>query len=65
LVDRNNPRPDRRTTLFWKPGIVSNGYKKTELVFYSSDVQGKFQIKIEGITEAGIPFYTTSFLDVQ
>ncbi|MCG2418994.1 TonB-dependent receptor plug domain-containing protein [Aequorivita sp. F47161] len=65
LVDRNNPRPDRRTTLYWKPSIVSNGYKKTELVFYSGDVQGKFQIKIEGITEAGIPFYTTSFLDVQ
>jgi hypothetical protein len=65
LVDRNRSREDRRTTLYWKPDIVSNGFKNAEVNFYTSDEKGKFQIEIEGITETGIPFQTTAFLQVE
>lgn len=65
LVDRNRNREDRRTTLFWKPNIVSNGYKNANVTFYTSDDKGLFQIEIEGITDKGIPFYTTAILVVE
>ena len=65
LVDRNRSREDKRTTLYWKPNIISNGYKNAEVTFYTSDEKDRFQIKIEGITNTGIPFYATSILEVE
>ncbi|SRX56110.1 TonB-dependent receptor plug domain-containing protein [Aequorivita sp. CIP111184] len=65
LVDRNRSREDKRTTLYWTPNVVSNGYKNAEVNFYTSDEKGSFQIEIEGITDTGIPFHTTAFLEVE
>ena len=65
LIDRNRSREDRRTTLFWKPNIVTNGYRNAEVSFYTSDEKGRIQIEIQGITETGIPFYKTDFLEVE
>ena len=65
LVDRNRSREDKRTTLFWKPNISSNGYKNAEITFYTSDEKGRFQIEIEGITNSGTPFHSTEMLIVE
>ncbi|MDP2686120.1 MAG: TonB-dependent receptor plug domain-containing protein [Aequorivita sp.] len=65
LIDRNRSREDYRTTLYWKPNIVFNGFKKPIVTFYTSDEKGTFQIEIEGITETGIPIHTTAFLEVE
>ena len=65
LVDRNRDREDRRTTLYWKPNIISNGYKNAEVTFYTSDDKGRFQMEIEGITNTGIPIHTTAFFEVE
>lgn len=65
LVERNRSREDKRTTLFWKPNISSNGYKNAEITFYTSDEKGRFQIEIEGITDTGIPIYSTDILTVE
>ncbi len=65
LVDRTRSREDRRTTLYWKPINVSNGYKNAEVNFYTSDEKGKFQINVEGITDTGIPFHATAVLEVE
>ena len=65
LVDRNRNREDKRTTLFWKPNISSNGYKNAEITFYTSDEKGRFQIEIEGITNSGTPFHSTAMLMVE
>ena len=65
LVDRNRSREDKRTTLFWKPNISSNGYKNAEITFYTSDEKGRFQIEIEGITNSGTPFHSTAMLMVE
>ena len=65
LVDRNRSREDKRTTLFWKPNISSNGYKNVEITFYTSDEKGRFQIEIEGITNSGTPFHSTEMLIVE
>ncbi|MEH6765330.1 MAG: TonB-dependent receptor plug domain-containing protein [Aequorivita antarctica] len=65
LVDRNRSREDRRTTLFWDPNIITHGYQNATVNFYTSDEKGRFQIEIEGITDTGIPIYSTDMLTVE
>lgn len=65
LVDRNRSREDKRTTLFWKPNIITQGYQNAAISFYTSDEKGRFQIEIEGITNTGIPIHSISFLEVE
>ncbi len=64
LVDRNRTKIDKRTTLYWNPKIVTRGYSNPNLTFYSSDETGTYQIEIEGVTDLGIPFHSTSYLKV-
>lgn len=46
--------PDYRTLLFWKPNIVvdDNSY---DFEFYTSDVEGEFEILVDGFTTYGKP----------
>ncbi len=64
-IDRNRTQADYRTTLYWKPKITANATQNELLTFYTSDDSGRFRIEIEGITDGGIPFYKTSYLDVE
>jgi hypothetical protein len=64
LVDRNRNREDKRTTLFWKPDLITQGYQSPTVTFYTSDERGRFQIEIQGITDKGIPVYATSIFNV-
>lgn len=41
------------------------GFQNANVHFYTSDEKGRFQIDIEGITNDGIPFHNTSFLEVE
>lgn len=63
-VDRNNNRNDDRATLYWNPKLTTEAYKKTEFTFYTSDDHGPFQVEVQGITDSGIPFFTTSLFEV-
>lgn len=65
LVDRNRNTIDSRSTLFWRPKIITQGYRNAEITFYTSDEKGTFQIEIEGITDKGIPIHATSYLEVE
>jgi len=52
LQNINDPRPDRRLTLFWKPDILTvNGQAKVD--FFTSDNTGPYMILVEGITNTG------------
>ncbi|WP_222984298.1 hypothetical protein [Flagellimonas meishanensis] len=53
--DKENQRiPDFRHQLFWEPDLdLSNGPK--EIVFYTSDVPGIYQLVLEGFTSTGNP----------
>ncbi|MGO3183183.1 MAG: TonB-dependent receptor plug domain-containing protein [Aequorivita sp.] len=64
-VDRNIAREDKRTTLFWKPAVITQGFQNAKVSFYTSDDKGRFQIEIEGITDKGIPIHSTSYLEVE
>jgi hypothetical protein len=53
-------KADIRTTLHWQPVISIAGKNEVEVSFYTSDVDSKYLIKLEGITSTGIPLYQTS-----
>tara|TARA_R110002049_G_scaffold99113_4_gene241668 strand:- start:2120 stop:4600 length:2481 start_codon:yes stop_codon:yes gene_type:complete len=58
-------KPDIRTTLHWEPKMVlSETLNKAEVSFFTSDYRSNYAIKIEGITEEGIPFYHFSTIEV-
>ncbi|KAA5826185.1 hypothetical protein FPF71_05070 [Algibacter amylolyticus] len=58
-------KADIRTTLHWEPKIVLNeNNTKAEVSFFTSDKKSNYAIKIEGITDSGIPVYHLSTLEV-
>ena len=49
----------------WEPKMVlSETLNKAEVSFFTSDYRSNYAIKIEGITEEGIPFYHFSTIEV-
>ncbi len=64
-VDRSSSKKDNRSTLYWNPQLTISQSKNTEFTFYTSDEKGSLQIEIQGITESGIPIYTTAMLEVE
>jgi len=58
-------KADIRTTLHWEPKIILEKNKKSgEVSFFTSDTKSKYAIKIEGITNTGIPVYHVSTFEV-
>ena len=45
--------PDQRTLLLWLPQAATNKNGKLEVEFYTSDADGNFLVKVEGLTEDG------------
>jgi hypothetical protein len=45
--------PDFRNLLFWSPEIKTDEHGKKQILFYSSDQQGKYMVVIQGITAEG------------
>lgn len=50
---RGSRLPDQRTLLHWEPIIHTAGDGKATLEFYTSDVSGKYQVIVEGLTHKG------------
>ncbi len=59
-------KQDVRTTLHWEPKIIINkDNTKAEISFFTSDRSSKYAIKIEGITNTGIPIHHLSTFEVE
>jgi len=59
-------KQDIRPTLHWAPNIQLTENKQTaEISFFTSDIQSKYAIEIEGITEDGIPVYNLSTIEIE
>lgn len=52
-VLKNSRKPDFRNVLFWSPNVKINGEKKKELSFYTSDLDGKYYILLQGVSGKG------------
>ncbi|MEC3905398.1 TonB-dependent receptor plug domain-containing protein [Tamlana sp. 2201CG12-4] len=58
-------KQDIRTTLHWEPKIVlTDDASRAEVSFFTSDARSIYGIKIEGITDTGIPVYHLTTLEV-
>ena len=59
-------KQDIRTTLHWEPKITLTDLEdKAEVSFYTSDSRSRYSIKIEGVTDSGIPVYHLSTFEVE
>lgn len=56
-------RVDNRITLHWEPSVTVSGNQAMPK-FWTNDVPSTYRIVVEGITEAGVPFYTTKTIEV-
>ena len=51
--NKQDPLPDLRSTIFWKPNVKSDANGVADVFFYTADSQGPFTIIAEGVTPAG------------
>ena len=58
-------RPDYRTTLFWKPDLITDEQGNADFSFYTSDDIGTYLVFVEGITRDGIPVVGEYFFEVK
>lgn len=63
--ERQSRLPDFRHTLLWNPDVQTEGETSVSIPFYTSDLTGKFQIIIEGLTKTGEIIYATSDIEVR
>jgi hypothetical protein len=52
---RSSRVPDQRYQVYWNPSVKLQAGKETTLDFYTSDVEGKFFVVIEGLSGTGKP----------
>ncbi len=50
----NDPFPDYRNTLFWKPDIITNSQGEATIQFFCSDIDTTFLGVIEGVDYTGL-----------
>lgn len=49
----NTSQADDRPTLYWEPNVVTDMNGRAKLSFYTSDIKGKYTVKIAGIDNQG------------
>ncbi|MEJ5995686.1 carboxypeptidase-like regulatory domain-containing protein [Pedobacter sp. Du54] len=64
-VQKNGPKNDFRSTLFWKPNIITGEDGKAEFSFYTSDEPGQYRVTLEGIDVNGQLCRKISYLTVK
>jgi len=57
--------PDLRTSLFWEPNFISGLESEKILKFYNFEKKANIEIRIEGLTETGIPFSAKSAYQIE
>lgn len=55
--------PDYRNQLFWVPDLKLDSTTNTS--FYTSDISGKFEIRLEGFAKNGTPVSVSEIIDVR
>ena len=59
-------KQDIRSTLHWEPQIdLTDSNTRAKISFFTSDTESAYGIKIEGITDSGIPILHYSTFNVE
>lgn len=53
-VTINDPLPDFRNTLFWKPNIITDEKGEASITFFCSDINSQFIAEVEGVSGDGL-----------
>ena len=64
-AQRNSRVPDFRNTLYWQPDLKLAGPQKKALSFYTSDLDGKYVILLQGVSTTGNTFSSTASFEVK
>lgn len=64
-VQKDSPKADFRSTLFWKPDIITGDDGKAEFSFYASDEPGQYRVTLEGIAANGQLYRKISYFVVK
>ncbi|HMI02134.1 MAG TPA: carboxypeptidase-like regulatory domain-containing protein [Pedobacter sp.] len=51
---KDNTEPDYRSTIYWKPDVVTDADGKATLSFYTSDITGSYHINLQGSNMDGL-----------
>lgn len=51
--NKQNPLPDLRSTIYWKPNLKTTATGEADLFFFTADGTGTYTITAEGITPTG------------
>jgi len=57
VEEKNSTTPDLRTTIYWKPDVITSDTGEAEIEFYSADATSTYYIIIEGVSENGELIY--------
>lgn len=60
----DDPSPDYRNTLLWKPDVKTDQNGEVTISFFCSDIHSKFKIRIEGVGPDGRLGYFSNYLHV-
>ncbi len=52
-TETGNTFPDMRSTIYWRPQLVTDEDGAASLEFYNSDGVGKYKVVVEGLSESG------------
>jgi hypothetical protein len=63
--ERTSTLPDTRNLLLWSPRVKTNADGKAYIEFYTSDVSGKFNIVVQGLSNMGKPGYSRTSIEVK
>lgn len=57
--------PDQRSLLYWNANLATDDTGKQSPLFYTSDVQGTYQVVVEGMTKDGASGFATYIFKVK
>ena len=64
-TEKKPEKPDARQVLLWEPDIRIGGGQTVSLPFYTSDLNGRFVVTLQGISERGEPVFQQQIIEVQ
>lgn len=65
INEENHVLPDKRTTLYWEPMIITDEQGRASVAFFTGDVPGRYRVVAEGITATGYPGTASVIFEVK
>jgi hypothetical protein len=62
---KNSSMPDLRSVLHWEPYIYVNNKDEKQISFYSADLNGKYAIVVQGLSEKGLLGSTIKYITIK